>query len=314
MFEKYYLLTIIPVYNGESYIEKTLESIRSQITCPDHVIISDGCSSDSTLDIVSSFDTHGRFSIQIIKSKYKRGFTEDMNFALSLGEGITKFLHILNADDIILPNFYNTTINLLESIKGRSMAICTSIDTIDSNGCILTKVKSNKTKILDTSKFRKNQCLLPKVYPSFILLKLDGLSIYPRYNSNYKQINDQLFFAEFSIFCDRIVKIGEKGMGQYRIHPMSYTSNNKKDIQSWVIDEIELMNKISNLRHLNRIIKWIESHKLKYVFAARSQVKMQEILDLSYARLIEFVTKERVSPIHWWLAKIAVTIRNLCFQ
>ena len=47
---------ILPVYNGESYIEKAIDSVLEQsLTDFELIIINDG-STDSTLDIINGFD------------------------------------------------------------------------------------------------------------------------------------------------------------------------------------------------------------------------------------------------------------------
>ncbi|NOU01177.1 MAG: glycosyltransferase family 2 protein [Gallionella sp.] len=46
----------IATYNGEKYIREQLESILSQLSANDEVIISDNCSSDSTGAVIDSFN------------------------------------------------------------------------------------------------------------------------------------------------------------------------------------------------------------------------------------------------------------------
>ena len=42
-------------YNGQNFIKEQIESILSQLSAIDELIVSDDISSDSTLDIVNSF-------------------------------------------------------------------------------------------------------------------------------------------------------------------------------------------------------------------------------------------------------------------
>lgn len=46
----------IPTYNGEKYIKRQLETILSQLTEKDEVIISDDSSSDKTIELINSFN------------------------------------------------------------------------------------------------------------------------------------------------------------------------------------------------------------------------------------------------------------------
>ncbi len=49
------LTTVIPVYNGEQFLEATLRSVADQTRRPDRVIIQDNCSTDGTPLIAQAF-------------------------------------------------------------------------------------------------------------------------------------------------------------------------------------------------------------------------------------------------------------------
>ncbi|MEO0854897.1 MAG: glycosyltransferase family A protein, partial [Cyanobacteria bacterium J06648_11] len=50
------IAVIIPVYNGEGYLRRTLESVFSQTRRPEEVIVIDDGSSDASLAIAKTFD------------------------------------------------------------------------------------------------------------------------------------------------------------------------------------------------------------------------------------------------------------------
>src|SRR5215813_11417136 len=49
------IITVIPVYNGEKFIEQTLESVAKQTLRPDRLVVLDNCSTDGTEGIVKGF-------------------------------------------------------------------------------------------------------------------------------------------------------------------------------------------------------------------------------------------------------------------
>ena len=53
------LVTVIPVYNGDRFLEATLESVACQTRRPDRVIIQDNCSTDGTHRIAKAFEKEG---------------------------------------------------------------------------------------------------------------------------------------------------------------------------------------------------------------------------------------------------------------
>lgn len=49
------LTVIIPVYNGEAYIKRCLESLLNQVYRAMEVIVVDDASTDNTLSVLNSF-------------------------------------------------------------------------------------------------------------------------------------------------------------------------------------------------------------------------------------------------------------------
>ena len=91
------LVTVIPVYNGERFLEATLESVASQTRRPDRVIIQDNCSTDGTHRIAKTFEKEG-FEWRLTDEHV--GSTENFNNALHYAEE-ADVLHLLTADDLI---------------------------------------------------------------------------------------------------------------------------------------------------------------------------------------------------------------------
>jgi glycosyltransferase involved in cell wall biosynthesis len=82
-------------YNGEEYIYSQLESILSQLKPCDEVIISDDNSSDSTIEIVQSFNDA---RIKIFKNSFEKGYSGNFESALTKATGDVIFLS--DQDDV----------------------------------------------------------------------------------------------------------------------------------------------------------------------------------------------------------------------
>jgi hypothetical protein len=50
------VITVIPVYNGERFLLRTLQSVANQTQKPDRLVVLDNCSTDSTEKIVREFE------------------------------------------------------------------------------------------------------------------------------------------------------------------------------------------------------------------------------------------------------------------
>ncbi|WP_162052396.1 glycosyltransferase family 2 protein [Pontibacter pamirensis] len=84
---------ITVVYNGEKYLEHTIQSVLDQTYKNVEYIIVDGGSSDGTLDIIRKYDSQ----IAYWKSEPDRGISDAFNKGIALATG--EVIGILNADD-----------------------------------------------------------------------------------------------------------------------------------------------------------------------------------------------------------------------
>ncbi len=94
MAHKFSIITI--VYNGESYIEGTMQSVLNQTFTDYEYIIIDGASKDSTLSLIQDFAQNAPLSIKWI-SEPDKGLYDAMNKGLRLATG--DFVLFLNAGD-----------------------------------------------------------------------------------------------------------------------------------------------------------------------------------------------------------------------
>lgn len=87
---------IIPAYNVDKYLSKTLESIINQVEMPDEVILIDDGSSDNTLTIARSYNLPIPYKIISIKNGGQGN-------ARNLGASIAKssYVYFFDSDDII---------------------------------------------------------------------------------------------------------------------------------------------------------------------------------------------------------------------
>lgn len=88
---------IIPVYNGEKYLQQTLESVFAQTYTDYEVIVIDDGSTDSTPQILESY----KDSIRYV-SQENQGVSAARNHGLYLARG--ELVAFLDADDLFLPH------------------------------------------------------------------------------------------------------------------------------------------------------------------------------------------------------------------
>ncbi len=112
------LSIIIPCYNCENYIEKTLMSLRNginkEINNKIEIIFIDDGSTDNSLNIVYSFAEKTDLNINVVKQKNK-GVSQARNYGLSLANG--KYIFFLDSDDYVEKDFFYEIFKRINKIK-----------------------------------------------------------------------------------------------------------------------------------------------------------------------------------------------------
>jgi glycosyltransferase involved in cell wall biosynthesis len=106
------LISIITVvYNGEEFLEGTIQSVINQDYKNIEYIIIDGGSTDGTIDIIKKYESQ----IDCWVSESDHGIYDAMNKGVKLSTG--SIVGIINADDYYSPNIFNYVVNSFEDLN-----------------------------------------------------------------------------------------------------------------------------------------------------------------------------------------------------
>ncbi len=174
---------IMSVYNGEKYLEESIQSILNQSFRDFEFIIVDDGSSDRTLEILKDY-TEKDSRVKIITNEKNIGLTKSLNKAIKIAQG--KYIARQDADDISLPQRLEKQIEFLE--KNPEIKILGTFGyRIDKHGKIL------KREIVPVSFSEVKKTLIkrnPFIHTSVIMTR--ELS---SYNENFKVSQDyELWF------------------------------------------------------------------------------------------------------------------------
>lgn len=129
------LTVVIPVYNGESYIQRCLNSVLNQSMTDIQIIVVDDGSHDKTVESITRYEQQYS-NLTIVRHPQNLGTGAARNTGLFLANG--EFISFLDADDWVDTNTYIEMITNLEKTNA-DIAIC-GIRTEQSNS-ILSSIR-----------------------------------------------------------------------------------------------------------------------------------------------------------------------------
>jgi glycosyltransferase involved in cell wall biosynthesis len=306
------LITVIPVHNGEKYIGATLESIAAQTHRPDRLIVLDNCSTDGTRGAVTKFCG---MCCEWIQNDRNLGLFGNLNRALEFAPEST-FLHLLHADDLILPDFYQRAIDALRSSPGRALAYCLPkfINENDEPAHGPRVKPPSRLRVISPERFIAQRAELRPIYFVGVLLKTDQQPSPCKFREDMPQVADHVFWAEWMKHSSQAVELPVR-LAKYRFHSSSGTSRNLSQLQPWVLDEWRAMQAVTGLLQGSRVCRWVRLQKLKAIFAARcfDKVAQVEASAPEFAREIRNAALQIAGSVPFVAGKAAVLLRDFVF-
>lgn len=121
----------IPVYQGESYIAETLDSVLAQEFDDMEVVVLDNCSTDATSAILGKYNDA---RLRIARNSATVPMPDNFNRAVRLCRG--EFVKLVCADDLIASDCVSAQAAILADRPEVALVSC-RLDFIDDNGSLL---------------------------------------------------------------------------------------------------------------------------------------------------------------------------------
>lgn len=164
MFKK--VSVALATYNGANFIAQQLQSIINQSQAVDEIIVTDDCSTDNTIEIVSEFaERYSDICWNIAVNESNLGFRK--NFRNALGKCTGDVIFFCDQDDIWREDKVKITLSAMEQ-NAQIMLLLSDFKTIDSNGNYLQPDKTLENIVLpDRVMCNNEQIVKIKIYEAF---------------------------------------------------------------------------------------------------------------------------------------------------
>ncbi|WP_237737692.1 glycosyltransferase family 2 protein [Candidatus Nitrosopumilus sediminis] len=181
----------MPVFNGEKFLKKRIESILSQTFTDFKLIISDNASTDSTQKICKEYlKTDNRISY--IRQKKNIGIWENFNFVLQ--QANSEFFVWVAVDDLWLPEFLEKNFLILKTDE----SLIGSISKVSTKKIIPSKINSLN---IDSNFYKFRQKILNSIR------NYDSIPLTKDYNKKVRTLlKNSPYVMLYSIFRTNVLK------------------------------------------------------------------------------------------------------------
>jgi GT2 family glycosyltransferase len=221
----------IPLYNGERYIKESLQSVLDQSYPSLEILVSDHSSTDSSAEIVESFDDP-----RIRFSTLSEGHTAADNWNASTANARGTYIKLLCQDDLLKPDCVKLQVEAMERNTGAVFCFSPR-DVISPRGRVLLKNRSSFSgpEIVNRADFlpllvRAGTNIFGE--PCAVLMTREAMAKAGPFTGSYLidlEMWNRLWRLGPAVFVDECIS-------QFRIGNQTWTSK-LKDLQSHQMNE-----------------------------------------------------------------------------
>jgi len=192
---------LCPVYNAEKFIESTLLSIVKQDYENIEVVVSDDCSTDGTVSVISKMAEQFPEKIIVNLNKSNLGITRNCNKALALCGG--KYVSFFAGDDLMYPGKISAQVLAMESDSDCSLSYH-PVDVLDgeNDNCLLFTTEKDKQS------YRSFVDVIARggvIGACSIMARLDAIPPYG-FSASFPSVSDWLMHIEVAL-RGKIIKV-----------------------------------------------------------------------------------------------------------
>tara|TARA_Y100000590_G_scaffold439059_1_gene562600 strand:- start:2419 stop:3702 length:1284 start_codon:yes stop_codon:yes gene_type:complete len=298
---------IIPVFNSESFIQETVDSLIKQNYKNIEIIIINDCSTDNSSKIINRIKKKNKkFNFKIVNNKRNMGVAFSRNIGLNLAKG--DYIVFLDSDDYLEKNSLSFISNKI--LENSYPDLVLGNHNMKVSGIFQNKTNyyknelKHKLKLINNSKKFTGYCWAFIINRNFLFRNNIRFL-------NIKTHEDEVFVAKIISCCQNLIFINKK----FYFHKSIPSSLSRKISSKMLLSCIIGLKELSNIYSNNKIvinekkifiqsrIKLLTEHMLPLIFLINKKHL------LKYSKVI-FLKKELFNKINKILKKKFFTFKN----
>ena len=246
------------IYNGEKFLNRSIQSILDQTFQDFEFIIVDDGSIDDSFKIIKNYASKDN-RIKVIRNLKNMGLTKSLNNALRLSRG--DFIARQDGDDFFIPTHLDEHIKFL--LENPDYAFC---------GCNGYQIQNNKDLVIyfDYNDIKKNLIIDNCFNHSGTVFRKKIFDKYGYYDEKY------LLSQDYELFCRLIYKYHQKAANLKKkliIRNMPDTRFLKKNIKKFIIQRFNC---------IKTKLKYLKFSQYRFKCLISILINCIEILTLSH--------------------------------
>lgn len=237
---------VIPCYNHEDFVQKSIQSVIDQTYENIELIIIDDGSKDASIAKIKEMTAlcEQRFVNFEFRNRPNKGVSATLNEAITWCKG--KYVALLASDDVIVAHKTQVQVDFLEKNEDIT-AVCGGVNLIDKN-CNVVEVKLKPEKTYDFESIIMHRFELPTATQ---MIRLEALIEVGGFNPDIV-LEDWYMWLKLS----QIGKIHymHQVLAAYRKHDSNFSNNSEKMWQG----RIDVLNCFKESKHYSKAMRRVE--------------------------------------------------------
>ena len=297
---------IIPVFNGENYIKKAIDSALDQTYDNIEIIVVNDGSTDKTEQIVKSYGNRVKYF-----RKENHGVASAINYGIKQMNG--EYFSWLSHDDKYINNKVEKQVNRLIQLKNKKTILFSNFELIDNKDCFISRTFFEKKSKLELINKGIYPVLSGMVNGNSILIHRDIFDDVGLFNESVKTSSDYEMW--FKIFKKYEHVFMEDALVCYRIHKDQDTNKNavynKESDDLWVFIISNITEEDFKLFNVSRFQIYIN------LYNQMKNANLKNAMDLAYQLAKDNYDKPQISvlmPVYNCEKYVARSIESILNQ
>jgi glycosyltransferase involved in cell wall biosynthesis len=267
---KPFITVVIPLYNKQNYVGKTLESVLNQSFTNFEVVLINDCSTDNSFAVVAAFDDS---RIKLLSHSKNQGLSATRNTGIK--NATSKYIAFLDADDLWKPDFLKEIYQLITSFPDAHLFATNYEEIIDDKITILPA--NGAEKLLKNgliSNYFEKSLMQPLYCPSSFCVKKEVFEKIGFYNEKITYGED----VDFNIRANLVYKLVYSTCALTQYHTVSENQITQSNFSSKKITDFDYFEKNNTNLSLKKFIDFqrythAKMYKMEGDFEKYNQLK-----------------------------------------